>query len=140
MKIGLDSSVFKNRGFLAWLSLNKEKFDTHISVIVYVETALWYLHIGLSISDLDRELNKMNIKVVDFTQNIAKKVAQFAKKYSKQLPFKHHARDYLIGTTAINSGVTHFITYNKSHFNWVSNEGIKTLTPEELVEKVHEET
>jgi len=79
MKIGLDSSVSKDRGFLAWLSLNKGKFDTYISVIVYVETALWYLHIGSSISDLDRELDKMNVKVVDFTQNIAKKVAQFEK-------------------------------------------------------------
>lgn len=135
MKIGLDSSVFKNRGFLAWLSLNREKFDTHISVIVYVETALWYSHLGLSINDLDRELNKINVKVVDFSKDLARKVVQFAKQYSKQLPFKHHARDYLIGTTAISQDATSFITYNKSHFNWLSIEGLETLTPEELVEK-----
>jgi len=107
----------------------------HVSVIVYVETALWYLHIGLSVNDLDRELDKRNVKVVDFTRDVVRMIAQFAKKYSKQLPFKHHARDYLIGSTAINLGATHFITYKKSRFNRISNEGIEILTPEELVEK-----
>ena len=86
------------------------------------------------------KLDKMNVKVVDFTRDVAKMVARFAKKYSKQLPFKHHARDYLIGSTAISLGATYFITYNKSHFNWISNEGIEILTPEEFVEKFYKET
>ncbi|MHA1722953.1 MAG: hypothetical protein ACTSXW_07745 [Candidatus Baldrarchaeia archaeon] len=51
-----------------------------MSLIVYLETALWYLHIGLSIDDLDRELDNMNVKVVDFTRDVARKVARFAKK------------------------------------------------------------
>ncbi len=40
LKIGLDSTVFKNRKFIDWLIYNRDLFETHISEVVYVESHL----------------------------------------------------------------------------------------------------
>jgi len=42
----------------------------------------------------------MDAIYTDITQELADKVTTNAKKYKNRLPFKHHARDYIIGTTA----------------------------------------
>jgi hypothetical protein len=47
LKIGLDSTVFKNRKFIDWLIYNRDLLETHISGVVYMETLLWYKRLGI---------------------------------------------------------------------------------------------
>ena len=131
LRIGLDSNVFKNRKFLEWLR-HTEKFEIHISVIVYVETLLWYLKIGLKDNDFKDDLKKLKVEVADLNESLASLVAKNAKKYSKKFPFRHHARDYVIGTTAQLKKAT-LITYNLNHFEWLRDLRINVMSPEEFI-------
>ena len=47
LKIGLDSTVFKNRKFIDWVIYNRNFFETHISDVVNIETLLWYKRLGI---------------------------------------------------------------------------------------------
>ena len=75
----------------------------------------------------------MNIQIVEIDEEIGKETAMIAKKYNNQLPFKHHARDYIIGATAIKTNASALITYNKAHFHWLNENNIDVLTPEEFL-------
>ncbi len=131
LRIGLDSNVFKNRRFLDWLRYTG-KFNVHVSIIVYVETLLWYLRLGLKIDDFMDDLKKLKVEVVDLNESLALLIVKNAAKYGKEFPFKHHARDYVIGTTAQLKKAT-LITYNLNHFKWLKDLGVNVMTPEELI-------
>jgi len=53
-------------------------------------------------------------------------------KYGNEFPFRHHARDYVIGATAMMEKAT-LITQNTQHFGWLTKEGITVRTPEDFV-------
>lgn len=131
LRIGLDSNVFKNRKFLDWLRYTG-KFNVHISVIVYIETLLWYLKLGLKDEDFKDDLKKLKVEIVDLNESLASLIAKNAVKYGKKFPFKHHARDYVIGTTAQLKKAT-LVTYNLDHFTWLKDLGINVMSPEELI-------
>ncbi|MGQ4834195.1 MAG: PIN domain-containing protein [Candidatus Asgardarchaeia archaeon] len=135
MIINLDSFVFKNRPFLSWLRLHKDDYEIYISIVVYIEVLLWYLFMEIPTDVFERELAKMNIHIVNIDKEICQKTALIAKGYNNLLPFKHHARDYIIGATALETKADALITYKKIHFHWLEEKGVKVLTPEELVEK-----
>jgi len=130
----LDSNVFKNRAFLDWLRLRSEDFEVLISPIVYAETALWYIYMGLGIDGLEKDLEKIGGKIVGISKREAELVAKMAYKHRKEVIFRHHARDYLIGVQAMitNSIV---VTENKTHFSWIEKEGFRVLSPEGLVKE-----
>ncbi|HEW94024.1 MAG TPA: PIN domain-containing protein [Thermoprotei archaeon] len=131
LRIGLDSNVFRNRRFLDWLR-HVGEFKIHISIIVYIETLLWYYRIGLSEEDYNDDLDKLGVEVVDLDRRIASLTVENILKYGSKLPFKHHARDYIIGSTAQFMKST-LITYNLSHFQWLTDLKINVMTPEELI-------
>ncbi len=133
MKIMLDSMIFGERSFLAWLRINTKQFRVFISPIVYAETALWYLYSGLGTEDLKADLLALNAEVPPITEEVAKIVAERAYINRKNLPFRHHARDYVIGAQAVLLE-TSIITRNKRHFNWINE--VDVFSPEELVEKM----
>ena len=139
MNISLDSSIFKDTNFLIWLEVNKERFSISISVVVYIETLLWYLFMGLSEKTFEEIIEKLEVDVVPVSEEIGRIVAITAKAYNKQLPFKHHARDYIIGITAITTQSEVFLTYNKKHYEWLNEKGISVMTPEEFLESVASE-
>ena len=64
MKAGLDSTVFKNRKFIDWLISNRDRFETHISEVVYIETLLWYKRIGIGKEGFDDDLNELKAKKI----------------------------------------------------------------------------
>ena len=134
MILSLDSSIFKNIEFLLWLKANEEKVTLYISVLVYIETLLWYLLRGLTEKRFKSDLKKLHINVVPVSEELGDTVATIAKKYNKQLPFKHHARDYVIGVTAIKVHSNFFLTYNKKHYQWLNENGTAVMTPEEFLE------
>jgi len=131
IKIGLDSNVFKNRKFLEWL-IDTGGFISHISIIVYMETLLWYLRLGLKKEDFIEDLDKIGVKVIGLNREIASRVADIAVKHGKSFPFKYHARDYVIGVTSMVEEAT-LITYNTRHFEWLKNYDILAQTPEEFI-------
>jgi predicted nucleic acid-binding protein len=131
VKLALDSGIFRNRRFLEWLRYTN-KHDLEISIITYVETLLWYKALGLKREDLDQELQSLAISVLELSQDLADKTTANALRHRKSFPFKHHARDYVIGTSALESRAT-LITYNLDDFNWVKEEGGTVHTPESFL-------
>lgn len=133
-RILLDSNVFRNRGFLDWLRLRSKDFEVLVSPIVYAETALWYTYVGLGVKGLDKDLEGVGGEIIEIGKKEGKLVAEMAYKYRKETPFRHHARDYLIGVQAITSNSS-VVTQNRDHFSWLEKEGIKVFSPEELVKE-----
>jgi predicted nucleic acid-binding protein len=136
LKLSLDSSIFRNRRFLEWVRYTK-KHNAHVSIIVYVETLLWYKALGLTKGDFDNELAEAGIAVIELTESLADRVTANALKHRKAFPFKHHARDYVIGTTALENEAT-LITYNLDDFKWVQDEGGTVHTPESFLSAILE--
>ncbi len=109
-----------------------KRFDTHASIIVYVETLLWYKNLGLTRTHFDGELRKLDASIRILDEEVADTATEKALKYGREYPFRHHARDYVIGATALEEKAT-LITYNTQHFQWLTNEGVNVKTPEAFV-------
>ncbi len=133
LRIMLDSMIFGERSFLAWLRINVKRFNIFVSPIVYTETSLWYLYSGLRTEDLRADLLALKAEIPPITEEAAKIAAERAYINRKRLPFRHHARDYVIGAQAILLKAS-IITHNKRHFEWVNE--VDVLSPEELVEEM----
>ena len=131
LKLALDSSVFRNRRFLEWLRYTN-KHEVQVSILAYVETLLWYKVLGLNRKDFDEELASLGVSITELSQNLADKTTANALKHRKAFPFKHHARDYVIGTSALESKAT-LITYNLDDYRWIEEEGGTVDTPENFL-------
>ena len=128
-RIDLDSNTFRNHDLINWLSINKEDISVDLSVIVYLETLFWYLTKSLSLEDFELDLKEIQATVTPFNPKLAQDAAKRAIK--SILPFKHHARDFIIGTSAIQREAI-LLTYNISHFLWMPKGTV--TTPEKFVE------
>ena len=131
LKAGLDSTVFKNRKFIDWLISNRDRFETHISEVVYIETLLWYKRIGIGKKGFDDDLNELKAEKIFVDTDLSDLITENAVKFGKKFPFKDHARDYVIGSIAESEG-SYLITDNVKHFKWLSGK-IQVMTPEEFV-------
>ena len=131
LKLALDSGVFRNRRFLEWLRYTN-KHDVQVSILAYVETLLWYKVLGLNRKDFDQELANVGIAVTGLSETLADKITANAVKHRKTFPFRHHARDYIIGTSALESKAT-LITYNLDDYRWIEEEGGTVDTPENFL-------
>jgi len=116
---------------LEWLRYTG-RFDIHASIIVYAETLLWYKTLGLTREELEDELRKLKASIKNLDERLADMATDSALKYGGSFPFKDHARDYVIGATALDQKAT-LITYNTQHFEWLAKEGIAVKTPEDFV-------
>ncbi|HDM92000.1 MAG TPA: hypothetical protein ENG69_01235 [Candidatus Korarchaeota archaeon] len=130
-RIMLDSTVFKERSFLAWLRLNSDRFSVYISPVVYAETALWYIYSGLGAEDLEEDLKALKAEVPPISREAARLAAETAYANRRRLPFRHHARDYIIGAQAVLLRAN-IITHNRGHFEWVKE--VRVMTPWEFVD------
>lgn len=131
LKIGLDSTVFKNRKFIDWLIYNKDLFETHISEVVYMETLLWYKRLDLGKEGFDDDLNELHAKIIFVDMKLSDLITENAVKFGREFPFRDHARDYVIGSIAESEG-SYLITDNVKHFRWLSGMA-HVMTPEEFV-------
>ena len=131
LKIGLDSTVFKNRKFIDWLIYNKDLFETHISEVVYMETLLWYKRLDLGKEGFDDDLNELHAKIIFVDMKLSDLITENAVKFGRGFPFRDHARDYVIGSIA-ESEESYLITDNVKHFRWLSDR-VQVMTPEEFV-------
>ena len=81
---------------------------------------------------MDGELRKLKASIKILDEEIAEKATEAALKYGNDFPFRHHARDYVIGATALVEKAS-LVTNNTQHFDWLKREGIAVKTPENLV-------
>jgi hypothetical protein len=99
-----------------------------------VETLLWYKALGLITKDFDDELASAGIALIELPESLADRITAYAVKYGRTFPFRHHAREYVIGTTDLENKAT-LITYNLDDFGWVGEEGGPLATPENFLVK-----
>ena len=130
--ITLDSNVFRTQPFINWLMSDQAPHQQHLfPLIAYIEVLIWYEMNGLARSDLDDDLMRLKTKItslnVDDVNDLLSNV-----RASPEFPFKHHARDFLIGTLS-KKNTSILITYNKRHFGWLSPKLV--LSPEEYLKK-----
>ena len=124
--------AYLHGGFIDWLRLRKGDLEVVVSPIVVAETALWYLYCRLTVEDLKSELEELGAEAPPIGFMEALEVASKAYMSRSKLPFRHHARDYMIGLQAVISKAD-IVTYNKKDFQWVRD--LRVLTPEEVVEE-----
>ncbi len=128
LRISLDSNIFRDQDFIDWLQLSKDKLDVFLSVISTLETFHWYNVRGISEELFKKDIEALGAEINDLTYQNIFHISKNAK-YSA-LPFRHHARDFIIGTHA-QVHKSKLITFNKTHFTWLGEENI--LSPDELV-------
>jgi predicted nucleic acid-binding protein len=128
LRISLDSNIFRDQDFIDWLQSSEDKIEVFLSVISALETFHWY-----NIRGISEELFKKDIEALGATINdLAYQNIFYISKNAKNsaLPFRHHARDFIIGTHA-QFHKAKLITFNKTHFDWLGQENV--LSPDELV-------
>ena len=128
--VAIDSNIFRNLNFINYLRMNKTDIQVFIPSIVNFEIGYYFLIKGITWEDYLAEIQKFNGKILDWDSVITQDVLKNAINNRKTLPFRHHFRDFIIGTQCENLGLD-LISYNKSHFDWVKN--VITQTPEEFI-------
>jgi len=93
---------------------------------------LWYKKLGLTRRQLDTELRKLKASIKGLNEDLADGATNAALRHGKEFPFRYHARDYIIGVTALMEKAT-LITHNTQHFDWLTKEGVAVKTPENFV-------
>lgn len=128
--VAIDSNIFRNLNFINYLRMNKTDIQVFIPSIVNFEIGYYFLIKGITWEDYLAEIQKFNGKILDWDSVITQDVLKNAINNKKTLPFRHHFRDFIIGTQCENLGLD-LISYNKNHFDWVKN--VITQTPEEFI-------
>lgn len=132
--ITLDSNVFRNQHFIDWLMSSEAPHKSHIfPLISYIEVLVWYEMRGLTREDLDKDLRKINTEIIEFPIEFVDSLMKNIR-MNPSFPFRHHARDFIIGTI-VKKKETLLLTNNKKHFSWLPQGSV--LTPAEfLAQKV----
>lgn len=130
--ITLDSNVFKEQMFINYLMDNQDIFARHnMPLLVYIEVLVWYEMTGLNRNDLDEDLKLIKTTIGEFPLTAIDQLMTNIRT-NKNLQFRHHARDFMIGTQCMLWDSI-LITNNKRHFEYIKEE--KLVTPEEFIQK-----
>lgn len=133
IRIALDTNIFRHRAFIAYLTIYNSEFDIYIPTIVQIETGYYYILRGFTWKDFQSDISKFKAISIEWSSKNTPKLLKFAKKNKSALPFKHHFRDFMIGTEC-SALKLDLITNNSKHFQWIPN--IKIYTPEQFIQKL----
>jgi len=128
--IAIDSNVFRNLNFINYLRQFKSEMKISIPTIVSFEIGYYFMVNGITWENYLKEIGKFDGILLEWDTILQKDVLKNALDNRISLPFRHHFRDFLIGTQCENLRLN-IITYNQNHFKWVK--GIKIYTPEEFI-------
>ena len=131
-KVAIDSNVFRNLNFINYLRINKEKIQVYIPSIVSFEIGYYFLTKGITWEDFLKEIQKLHGIFLEWDSVVLLEVLKNALNNKEILPFRHHFRDFMIGTQCEKIGLN-LISYNKNHFEWLKR--ISIQTPEEFILK-----
>ncbi|MBI2184577.1 MAG: hypothetical protein HYU39_06420 [Thaumarchaeota archaeon] len=131
-QISLDSTVFRNRQFIEWLSARQDVV-VRLSVVVYLEALYWFLRNGLSVKDFEDEVKALRATIDRLGVEVSRRVAVVALRNKQKYDFKGHFRDYVVGISALRSHFT-LISNDKGGFAFAVN-GVSpnVLTPHDFV-------
>ena len=129
-KIAIDSNVFRNLNFINYLRINKEEIQVYLPSIVSFEIGYYFLTKGITWEDFLKEIAKFNGIFLEWDSVVLLEVLKNALNNKATLPFRHHFRDFMIGTQCENTSLN-LISNNKNHFTWLKR--ISIQTPEEFV-------
>ena len=132
MIIAYDTNTVRSKELIPFLIHFQEAFEIIIPSIVYVEMGYYFLLRNHSIEDYDEELATYNATVLLISKDHLVNVIHLAHKHRKNLPFKHHSRDYLIAGQCMGL-VNVLITYNVEHFKMINVGLIRVISPEEFI-------
>ena len=125
LNIALDSNVFRNLDFINYLTIHKDLISVFLPPIVQLEVGYFYLAKGSTWNDFMKDINKFKGKLLDWNSIKIKDVLDNSIKEKNKLPFKHHFRDFIIGTQCSELSYP-LITYNSNHFKWMKKDLIQT--------------
>ncbi|WP_258083945.1 type II toxin-antitoxin system VapC family toxin [Thermococcus thermotolerans] len=128
MKVVLDTNAFNNSTFLEWLM--ESSLEPVTSSVVYMELLYRYARrrgLPEARSKLMAIFGSLAIEVMGFDETCAELAVNSA---IGRWDFSKNARDYMIGALALKLNAP-LITYNKKHFEWLS----EVFTPEEAMER-----
>jgi len=131
-KITIDSNVFRNLNFINYLRINKNEIQVYIPSIVSFEIGYFFLTKGITWEDFLKEIQKFGGVFLEWDSVILLDVLKNALNNKETLPFRHHFRDFIIGSQCEKIGYD-LISYNKNHFKWLKR--ISIQTPEEFILK-----
>lgn len=129
-EISIDSNVFRNFDFINFITLEKSNLIVHLTSIVQLEVSYFYLAKGANWEEFLKDINKFNGQLSSWDSVLIPRIIRSAFKERKNLPFKSHFRDFIIGIESIDLN-SDIITYNKRHFKWVKE--VEIMTPEEFI-------
>lgn len=116
------------------MQISKDKIEVYISVLSALETYHWYNIRGISKELFKKDIKALGAIVNDLSYQKIFDISKNAKESA--LTFRHHARDFMIGTHAlINKSM--LITFNLNHFKWLGEKNV--LSPDDLVLLVEKE-
>ncbi len=124
MNLVLDTNVFNSKEFCKWLM--NSGGEKYLPAVAYMEFSYHHLKKGNTQSMVDAYLTQLNVTVIPFGKEEARKAAQAP---IGIWDFKENARDYAIGGTAV-SLKARLVTNNQKHFQWMEN----VVSPEEVME------
>ena len=101
--------------------------------IVQIEAGYYYMLRGFTWKDFQNDISKFNAIPIEWKAKNIPKLLKFAKKNKSTLPFRHHFRDFMIGTECAALELD-LITNNSKHFQWIPN--IRIYTPEQFIQKL----
>lgn len=126
LRLILDSNVFHHKIFLASVR-KRDDVEVIVPIIAYVEIYLRSVRRSLR-KELEIILRGINASIIPLERTVGEKAVDEAVK-NPRLPFRDHARDFLIGATALQLGGI-LVTQNKRHFRWM---GYTVRSPEEIM-------
>ena len=132
-KIAIDSNIFRNLDFINFLRQNKGSLQIFLPTIVCLEVGYFYMRKGITWESFRKEVHKFNGIFLDWESIRIMKVLKYAVENKNTLPFRHHFRDFLIGTQCKILGIN-LVSYNKNHFKWLKP--ILVFNPEEYIIKM----
>lgn len=125
-RLFLDSNVFYHKGFLAWLR-RRTDVNVNVPIIAYMEIYLRSLRRSL-VKELETVLLGIHASITPLEKTMGERAVGEAVK-NPDLPFKHHARDLLIGAAALQQEAI-LVTQNKKRFGWM---GMFVRSPDEIM-------
>jgi hypothetical protein len=131
--VAIDSNVFRNKEFLAFILWRKDKINLKILPIVFLEFGHYFMAFGNNWEQLLHYFEKFNAELLKWNEIDSKTILEKSVQMKNELPLKHHFRDFLIGTQCEKKNFD-LITYNVKHFSWIKT--IQIYTPDEFVAKI----
>jgi hypothetical protein len=111
----LDSNVFRDKNFVNFLAIQKEKIQFFLPTIVQMEVGYFYRSKGKSWEEFLLDIQDFDCILLSRTIFQAPDLIDLTYQYKQYLPLREHFRDYMIGLECNLVDIA-LITENVSHF------------------------